>query len=70
MMGERIAGNMYSRLEINKSRIIASYWSSFIIVLVMHGHMNIKPPFLSLQFRFNNADTEGINGEACTKAKA
>jgi hypothetical protein len=42
MMGEGTARNMYSRLEINKSRIVASCWSSFIIILVMHGHMNVK----------------------------
>jgi hypothetical protein len=42
VMGEGIARNMYSRLEINKSRIAASCWSSFVIILVLHGHMNIK----------------------------
>jgi hypothetical protein len=30
MMGEGIARNMYSRLEINKSRIVASCWLSLI----------------------------------------
>jgi hypothetical protein len=42
MMGEGIARNMYSRPEINKSRIVASCWLSFIIILVMHDHMDIK----------------------------
>jgi hypothetical protein len=41
-MGERVARNMYSRLEINKSKIVASYWSSFITILAMHRHMNVK----------------------------
>jgi hypothetical protein len=50
MMGTGITQNMYSRLEINKSRIVASHRSSFIIILVMHGHMNIK---LSLQSVFH-----------------
>jgi hypothetical protein len=31
MIGERIARNMYSRLEINKSKIVALRWSSFIV---------------------------------------
>jgi hypothetical protein len=31
-MGERVARNMYSRLEINKSKIVPSCWSSFIII--------------------------------------
>jgi hypothetical protein len=34
--------NMYSRLEINKSGIVASCWSSFMIILAMHGHMKVK----------------------------
>jgi hypothetical protein len=42
VMGEGIARNIYSRLEINKSRIVASCWSSFITILVMHGHTNVK----------------------------
>jgi hypothetical protein len=42
MMGERIARNMKNRIEINKSKIVASAWSSFVIILVMHGHMNVK----------------------------
>jgi hypothetical protein len=42
MMGEGVARNMYSRLAINKSRIVTSCWSSFIIILVMHGHMNFS----------------------------
>jgi hypothetical protein len=35
MMGERIVRNMYSRLEINKPRIVASCWSSFIIIVFL-----------------------------------
>jgi hypothetical protein len=31
MMGEGVARNMYSRLEINKSKIVVSFWSSLII---------------------------------------
>jgi hypothetical protein len=33
MMGEGIPRNTYRRLEINKSRIVAPCWSSFIIFL-------------------------------------
>jgi hypothetical protein len=34
MMGEGIVRNMYSRLEINKSRLVSSCLSSFIIILL------------------------------------
>jgi hypothetical protein len=46
MMDEGIAQNIYSRLEVNKSRIVASCWSSFIIILVMHGHMSLKKYYI------------------------
>jgi hypothetical protein len=42
MMGERVAQNMYSRIEINKSKIVASCWSPFVIILAMNEHMQVK----------------------------
>jgi hypothetical protein len=33
MMGEGIARNMKSRIEINKSNIVASCWSSCVVII-------------------------------------
>jgi hypothetical protein len=60
MMGEGIARNMYSRLEINKSRIVASCWSSFIrfpFLTCLHVCVGLQVTKCTIRF-MNNFSTD------------
>jgi hypothetical protein len=48
-MGVIIARNMLSLLELLKNRYGCIYLVVYIIVLVMHGHINVKPMNLVIQ---------------------
>ena len=48
-MGEIIARNMLSWLELSINRYCCIYLVVYVIVLVMHGHTNIKRSFICLE---------------------